>query len=330
MPTSKLSLETLKQKIKHNRDIADSTLNLYIRNIRLMAPIITGKPFHNIDFIKDYNLVVSKFKEHKVSDSNIKNYCSAILVCLQLNTDHDKELVKKYRKIMFDKNMEYQKTRNQKTDKDTQNWLTQKEMDDTYTKLRKMIIARNLHKPNKKSSPIGHMDAILLTQLLCCSFYTCLPPRRLKDYVMQGISYDEFLKLDEKIRDFNNYAVFKNGSVYFSFGDYKTRKTYGVQINDNLPAKVVYCLKLWRKYYRNTSYLLLNKYLKPMTSASINKLVGRMFEHTGKKVTVTMLRHMYATNNPKLKKYRELKDNAIDTANKMGQSLTQQSEYVKT
>lgn len=43
-------MEQLKQDIKKSRKIAESSLNAYVRNIKVMAKAITGEDYKNLDF----------------------------------------------------------------------------------------------------------------------------------------------------------------------------------------------------------------------------------------------------------------------------------------
>ena len=56
----------------------------------------------------------------------------------------------------------------------------------------------------------------------------------------------------------------------------------------------------------------------------------KIFSKTGKKkISSTLLRHIFITENPKLKEFREKKKEAEKIADDMGHSLDEQQNYNK-
>jgi hypothetical protein len=116
----------------------------------------------------------------------------------------------------------------------------------------------------------------------------------------------------------DNYVDIKNGK--FVFQNYKTAKQYERQENEiSKPLKVI--LNKWFKV-ADSDYVLFDNKKQPLTSPQMTHRLNEIF---GRKISTSMLRHIYAT-----KKFGHvnLKDLA-ETATEMGNSPLQLLKYVK-
>ena len=136
-----------------------------------------------------------------------------------------------------------------------------------------------------------------------------IPPRRSLDYSEMKIrNYD--VKID------NYYKANK-----FYFNKYKTVKTYGMQILD-VPKELNNVLKKWIKINAN-DYMLYSSNNNKISCPQITRILNKVF---GRKISTSMLRHIYLTdvykNVPQLSKMEILAD-------EMGHSVSTAMEYIK-
>ena len=135
-------------------------------------------------------------------------------------------------------------------------------------------------------------------------------PRRSIDFgVMKWRDYDP-----EK----DNYVDVKNGK--FVFQNYKTAKQYDKQENEiSRPLKLI--LNKWFKVI-DSDYVLFDNKKQPLTSPQMTHRLNEIF---GRKISTSMLRHIYATKKFNGINLKEL----AETATEMGNSPLQLLKYVK-
>ena len=150
------------------------------------------------------------------------------------------------------------------------------------------------------------------------------PPTRLDYSPMKIISKGEYDKLDEEERKENNYlVVLSRNNKFFSFNEYKTSGKYG-ENQVKVGKKLNSVLNIWLKYNKTDS-LLLNSQGKPMSANGLGKEIKKVFEPTGKNISVNMLRHIFISE-----KYpKEKLDEKSQDAKKMGHSVDMQEKYSK-
>ena len=164
-------------------------------------------------------------------------------------------------------------------------------------------------------------DYITHTNYVIVCLYTMFPPRRLEYGDMKVVQKlpKDFL-LDELVDN-----LFVVESSEFIFGNYKTKKSYGVQ-QFKLPESLAGVLKDYIKKW-NPEYLLTNADKGPMGEHTLGVRIGRIFErYTKKTVGVSVLRHSYITF---LRKDEKPLDEQKDMASKMGHSVMMSMEYRK-
>jgi len=116
----------------------------------------------------------------------------------------------------------------------------------------------------------------------------------------------------------DNYVDIKNGN--FVFQNYKTAKQYEKQENEiSKPLKVI--LNKWFKVC-DCDYVLFDNKKQPLTSPQMTHRLNEIF---GKKISTSMLRHIYATKKFSGVNLKEL----AETATEMGNSPMQLLKYVK-
>jgi integrase len=329
-------MEELKVEMMDKRNIGSKTADLYLRNLRILKKKVDGEGFDgNLNWLNSYEKVSEVLSKEKTNTR--KTRLASIVVALKLK-DMDK-LAEKYSDDMYSAINEYKTfiETNEKTDYQKENWASLDDLKDVWNILKREVYADNLHKASKKIADKGEKD--VLQKWLVASLYILTKPRRNRDYSnMDIITEPNYNELSDGERDTNNYLVIKNNrDMFFSMGDYKTNnyaengkmKNRGIQ-KITIPKKLKQVIKVWRKYNMGQVPLIVNNRGSRMSANSLTKYLMKIFSKTGKKkISSTMLRHIFITENPKLKEFREKKKQAETTADEMGHSIQEQQNYNK-
>ena len=329
-------MEELKKEMMTKRNIGTKTADLYIRNLRILRKKYDGETFDgDLKWLKNYDKVKEILAKEKPNTRKTRQ--ASIVVALKLK-DYD-ELVKKYADDMYNSIKEYKDfiDKNEKTEYQKENWASLEDLKKVWNVLKREVYADNLHKTNKKVADRGEKE--VLQKWMVASLYILTKPRRNRDYAnMDAISETEYKDLSENKRNTNNYLVLKsNKDMYFSMGDYKTNnytengkmRNRGIDII-SIPVRLKQVLRMWRKYNPDQKPLIANNRKARMSANSLTKYLMKIFSKTGKKkISSTLLRHIFITENPKLKEFREKKKEAEKIADDMGHSLEEQQNYNK-
>jgi hypothetical protein len=325
-------MDKIRNQIKEKRTIKDNTLNAYMRNLKIMAKGITGEDFKNLNFLQDFNKVKKYLEdpEKTKTEATRKNRLATILVLLRLNEEKNEDIIDKYAEYLTDMSDKYYKkiSENKKTAKQSENWVDYKKLVKVFNDYSRELRKRNLHKGDKKILSTKERD--LLQRFLTTGLYILNEPRRNQDYIMRVVSGSDYDKLKDSEKLNNNYlVVYGRNKKMFSFGDFKTKKKYGVQ-KYPVPSKLNSVINIWLKYNKGKEWLLYNNRGQKMSSNSLTKYLQKIFNTTGKNnIGATMIRHIFASYNDDIKEYREAKEKAEKIAHKMGHSLNEQQNYVK-
>lgn len=135
-----------------------------------------------------------------------------------------------------------------------------------------------------------------------------IPPRRSSDWTEFNLS---------NVGAENNYM--KKNELHFV--NYKTAKTYGEQMVE-MPTKLKTLLTKWKKL-NGSDYLLVNRDRTRLKTAKLTDILNTIF---GRKISTSMLRHIYLTDKlghiPALEELDKL-------AHDMGHNVPMQLEYIK-
>lgn len=293
-------------------DIKEISLNLYMRNIKILYKRITGEDeVKDLNFLDKFETVIDSLDKYKVPTQ--RNYISSIITALQTTNNDIFPLYVEYYKELSG---EYQKKieTQEKSEKQKENWTTiaeLKKVKNMYKKQVNEII--KLDKPTKKQIDI-------IQRYLVCMLYIGSknnPPLRLDFAPMLVRTIEDYDKESKK-----NILVIKNKSMFFHIADYKTVGKYGTKIIQiALPLEKV--IKIYLKYNK-TGFLLINTENTPMNANGLSKYLTKIFEPTGKKISATMLRHIFLSDTfPADLKKREI------IADKMGHSVSMGMQYSK-
>ena len=251
----------------------------------------------NIDWFYTECENILDYLKQNAKKSTRKSILSALYVLTKL-PQFQEQMMKDAKDI----HEEYKEQK--KTEKQKENWLSVKEIEDKYHKLLRQV--QDIFK-KKAIADISIIIDYLLVGFLSGHLF---PPRRNLDYAL--------LKWKNYNKNEDNY--YKNGKFYFN--KYKTSDTYGLAKVD-VPKELDSILKKWLKI-NPSDYVLISSNNKPLSSSQITKMLNKIF---GKEVSVNMLRHIYLSNYykgmPKLSNMEEL-------ASSMGHNVqTALENYVK-
>ena len=304
-------MDTVKQKIIDNRNLKESSVKTYLFNLNKLHKKIFDKPIENLDFLLNADKVIDALADLKLTTQ--KTYLASIVVALDSMKDEKYEkALDKYREIMLDNIKEYNEDikKQNKSETQSKNWVSMKALkkvvNDYYKELKnKQVFEKSINQITKK-------DKDLLQKWLVGSLYVIdnkNPPLRLDYTPLEIISLKDYNKLPDNGKDKNYLVNVSRNNKYFSFGEYKTDKSYGVKkisVGNNLNTVLNSYLKL-----HDNKFLLLNNKGEPMTPNSLGKYITTVFNPTGKKITGTLIRHIYISEfltGPSLQEKEDLSD----------------------
>ena len=318
-------MDTLRRAIDEKRNIKPNSLNAYVISISKLHKATEGDgEFKNLDFLKDTKEIKEFLSSLKLSTQ--KNYLASIIVSLDAMNTKGKydDLIKEYREILDDTHNKYVEDyeNGEKSESQKKNWASMKELKKVKAMYLRDIKERELFSKeelNKKQMAL--MQKWVIANLFLNEEN---PPTRLDYSPMEIISKGEYDKLDEEERKENNYlVVLSRNNKFFSFNEYKTSGKYG-ENQVKVGKKLNSVLNIWLKYNKTDS-LLLNSQGKPMSANGLGKEIKKVFEPTGKNISVNMLRHIFISE-----KYpKEKLDEKSQDAKKMGHSVDMQEKYSK-
>jgi len=319
-------MEALKKSINDARTIKESTLNSYLTSIRkLHNAIFDTEIFKNIDFLMDFDEIVGAISA--LSFNSQRSYTNAVIVALTSVSDKKHEnALQKYRDFYEKLNTEYRDIieKNEKSETEKENWVELKELKKVMNGYKRELNERDIFKKDKDTITKKSFDLLQRWVVANLYLHDSNPPVRL-NYGDLGIVSEKFYNnLDDGYKETNNFLVIKSRNIkYFSFGDFKTKSSMGLSI---IPVGKILnsVLNIWLKFNVN-DYLLVDSRGGVMNSNQLSKYIARVFEPTGKKITINILRHIYISTkfpvaDTKFKK---------EIAKKMLHSGATQDEYAK-
>ena len=314
MVTSDLHSKEIEEDIKKNRPhLKANSVATYRNAIKKVYKLCEFPSGVDATYSLLYTQPKKVVETLKSLPANIrKTYYAALVVYCG---DKDKTALKMYSSEMRDDITAYTKEQatNRKSEQQKANWLTWAEVLQVVETLRRKVI------PLWKEESLTKAEYNLLQSYILISCYTMIPPRRASDYI--NLKYRNDSELD-------NFYNAKKGQLLFRI--YKTAKVYGTQ-EETVPKVLKTLLNKWITKKATLSaplsdvsksdYLFNTPAGKQFSNTDITNTLNYMFD---KKISVSMLRHIYITDklSPKID---ELKSIAGD----MGHSVAQQALYVK-
>ena len=197
-----------------------------------------------------------------------------------------------------------------KTDKQKENWIDYDKIKELYdamfSETKKSLFGRN--KKILEGDEQQSVQNVLLLGLT--SGVLGIEPRRALDYtemVMEPAENSNYIK-----------------GTKFVFGIYKTAKSKGIK-EIPIPKETMKIINAYKKVLpTDQKYMFVDKNGNKLDPTKLGQRLNKVFG--GRKLSVSMLRHIYLTQ--KYKDVPALKE-MIETADNMGHSLLQALEYVK-
>jgi hypothetical protein len=277
-------------------DIKDSSKKLYLSQLNKLND---GKEPTNYKFLQDTEAIEKKLE--KYSDNSKRTFYVAIISYLpEKNTAR-----KYYYDRMMDVNKASREKAGQKSEKQTENWMSQEEVMSVWEKLKTEA------EPILRKRKVSDAETKILESYVILSLYVMQPPRRSLDYTQMMVvpMYDD--NMDKAF----NYLSLKDKKFYFN--NYKTAGTYKTQTQD-IPEDLFAILKKYRK-----EGLLLQRDERALTSPEMTHLLNKIF---GKKISVSMLRSIFMSS-----KHSENAKELYNDVKMMGTSVQAAREaYIKT
>jgi hypothetical protein len=311
--------QNLSNDLKIKKNVSDSTVQAYLRNLKKLN---NDEVLKNYNFLKKVDNIVGILSKYK--ENTKRNFLISVVSVLSLS---DKPLLKKlhdkYYALMMKKNEDIKKEvkPNELTTTQEKNWMSWKDVEEKYKSLETEVDAFTL----KKELSDNEYNTLLSYTIL--SLYVHQAPRRNKDYQIMLITnkYNVDLPKDKNYLDIDSKS--------FIFNDYKTASKYGTQhvkISDELWS----ALMKYFKHHPNVTvtkkgistkaleHFLVYKDNSALDKVnSITRILNKVF---GKAIGSSMLRHIYLTG-----KYgdvlQEQKKDALD----MAHSEAMQKDYIK-
>jgi hypothetical protein len=286
------------------------TENTAVQYVKRLVRLNKRKPFKSLAFVKKTEKIMEYMKNEVFSPSSTESYVAMIISVLKkMPTKSNDKAREQYEKILENPSGYYEKKdKSVKTEKQKNNWIEKEYIDTKINQLKSKTVSLN----RKKN--ITQIEWNYLLDYFVVSLYTLLQPRRNIDYIDMIINED-----NEKSN------IIDTTKREMTFRNYKTVKTYGEQTISYADNKeFIKVLNLYLKHRPKNNNNLLVKYdgVPLYTSNQITRILNRIFERN---VSSSMLRHIYLTD-----KYKDVSDEMVDDANKMGHSIsTQQTMYVK-
>ena len=306
------------EKIKATRDIKDKSIKTYITSLKkIHEKLETSIEFDDLDWLKPINKVVSILNELKLTTR--KNYTNSIIVALMTEEDKYKDTLAAYKEYLGTILSDYNEmvSTQQKSKKENDNWISMADLKKLVNKHKRSVKELDLDKKEVWSKSDTQLYQMYMVGIL----YTEYPPLR-NDYSnMEIITEANFKKLKKKENNF--LVIVSRNKKYFSLSSYKTEKQYGNKIID-IDSKLNTIINKWL-VHNTTGYFLVNSKNTQMSDNSLTKLLNKIFASSKKKISSTLIRHIYLTE-----KYSNTQDEMEKDANEMGHSVqTQQNIYVK-
>ena len=293
-----MNSEIIKNTLRENRpNLSDNSIRTYVSILsNLYKKVYPNDTEYDVKKFENTKPFIDYLKD---TPYNKRKTILASLVVISGKSEYNKVMMED---VVVHKAQELKQEKNQKQ-KD--NWLEFDEIKkvfDNQEKATKFLYSKTPHSP-------GDLQAIQNYILLALTSGIFIPPRRSIDWIMKWKNYDESK---------DNYVDFAKNM--FVFQNYKTAKIYN-KVEIPIPKKLKNILAKWFKI-NPTDYILFDKYLKPINATKITERLNNIF---GKKLSTSMLRHIFITDKFKDVNLKEIAETATD----MGNSPMQLLQYVK-
>ena len=306
--------------LKNRPNLAQSSVKTYMCSLRRIMKDTGIELKSPEDFIKNVDIILEKAM--KYTPIVRKSRLASILVLLDDKEDIDdkgdygnkdkNDTIKRIRVVMMKdaKTVDEEETKQELTEKQKENFLPQDEIINIYEVLKEQATPLfKLNQLNKKQFETMQLYVLL-------SLYVLIPPRRTMDY-----THFKIRNINPEVHNFFLAPKKKKELGSFVFNQYKNSNKLGAQVIERIPKELEKIIEKW-KQFNKSDYLLVNNVGKQVAGSRIAVMLNDLF---GKKISTSMLRHIYLTNKFGNINLKDLKD----TAQEMGSSgLERMLKYV--
>jgi hypothetical protein len=312
---SKFEIE-LKKNLIEKKKVAESTANLYLKNLQKLNG---SNEIKNLDFLNDRKAILEFTADY--AENTQRNFLIAVNSVLNMYPKY-KKIYKTYFEDLknINKKLKENESKNEKSESQIKNWVDWSDVLKIHEDLKKDI---STFVKNKK---LTQTEYLKLLKYMVLSLYVLQPPRRNKDYI----------SLINKNGTLNKTDNFLNLNLdEFELNNFKTKKTEG-NLNISIPEDLMTVIM----QYLNHHPLIEPKDLKNKKGV-INQVPFLVFQNGdpinkqngityilnnifGKSTGSSILRHSYLTH-----KYGDVAKEQEKDAALMSHSLAQAKDYVK-
>jgi integrase len=298
---------TLADFIKEKRPkLSQSSVNTYVSLIRRLYKQVFPKDDEiDTDKLLTHKDEVIEYLKNGLKPKGRATMLAAIVVC----TDKDEA----YRNMMLKdiKEKEAETDKQELTDKQKANWLTQEAIQERLEEL-KHESAFIYKKATKTPQDLQRLQSYIILNLYGGQL---IAPRRALDFTAMKIHGD----IDQNE---DNYIDYKNKR--FVFNKFKTVRSHG-QESLAIPTALMTILKKWIEANPN-EYLLIDGKGQGLDSVTLNQRINKIFPDK-KNIGVNGFRKVYLTNKfgDTIKVNKELEA----TMKEMGSSSSVSNSYIK-
>jgi len=311
--------ENLVKMLKEKKNLSDSSITVYLRNMKKLNDDL---PYKDFKFLEDSKKIEEKLKNYK--ENTKRNYLISIVSLLSLFNDNKKikKLHDMYYDLMMKKNDQIKKEIQPEdlTAKQEENWMSWDQVKKVYKSLEESV------DKFVNNDAISESQYNQLLSYMILSLYVLLEPRRNKDYQLMYI-----IKQYKKQADNNQFNFLDLTNRKFIFNNYKTSKKYGpkeIDIDEDLNKVIDKYLKHHPLLQKNKVTansmvpFLVNYNGSPLDKVnSITRILNKTF---GKAIGSSMLRHIFLTG-----KFGPVLEEQKKVAGNMAHSVEQQKDYIK-
>lgn len=309
-------MEHLNENIKKIKPNArDTSIKKYIQYINgIYKKLYDEKTFNNIKWLREYEKIMDLIKDDNYLSQ--RNKLNAIIVCLQTEEGNE-EIIKKYSDLRDNFNKKYSHDIKTRTNDDL---IPKKELDDIIDNVEKDIKYKKYKsKKDMTAKELAEYQLFIILKFHQKHALRCdLPTFKF----LSTKEYNENLTKEE--RENGNYYLWDNSQLHLS--SYKTSQKFGhIVINLDKELNNLFKSLIKKKKILTNTFLITKQNGKPYSKTEYSNLLIKFFkEKTGKNIGINGLRRIF------LEKYKEVKKEMTEDAEKMGHSVdTQQTIYVE-
>ena len=302
-------------KYFEDKNLSVNTITVYLRNLKLLND---NKDFKNLNFLKNKEYIDNFLNEKKTNTK--KNYYISIVASLSSDKKY-KKLYDYYVLKMNELNKEIKDTykEGKKSVKESENWLSWENI----VKVKNELV--NEAEKNSNNKALNSSQYYTLLKSLVLSLYVDIPPRR-NDYIYMNICKSK------PFDNTNNWLCVDPKE--FIFNKFKTAKNEG-ELKIEIPEKLYDIIIVYLKHHpllnkgkitaKTNEPFLVNHSGEPLKINGITYILNDCFKSLNKKISSSMLRHIYLTD-----KYGDKAKEQEEDAKLMSHSVDmQQGVYVK-